>query len=59
MEYLKLMLGIGLVLVFAWLLVKNSKRSGLMNALMQLDTIIGIIAGIYLVVTSVSSLIFS
>jgi len=57
MEYIKLLLGIGLTIFFAWLLVKNLKRSGIINALLRLDTIGGITAGLYLVVTSIHSLI--
>ncbi len=57
MEYIKLFIGIGLVLVFTWLLVRNFKRSGIMNALLRIDTIGGIIAGVYLVITAIGSLI--
>ncbi len=57
MGYVKLIAGIGLILVFTWLLVKNSKRTGFMNALLRFDIIVGIIAGVYLVVASMGSLI--
>jgi hypothetical protein len=56
MEYIKLILGIILILVFSWLLIRNLKRSGFMNALLRIDTIGGIIAGFYLVITSIGSL---
>lgn len=59
MGYVKLITGIGLILVFTWLLVKNFKRTGFMNALGRFDTIVGIIAGVYLVITSIGSLIYS
>jgi hypothetical protein len=56
MDYLKLVSGIALLIIFSWLLVKNTKRKGFMNALFQIDTFIGIIAAIYLIVTSTASL---
>ena len=57
MGYVKLIIGIGLILVFTWLLVKNFKRTGFINALGQFDTMVGIIAGVYLVIASIGSLI--
>ena len=56
MEYIQLMIGILLILIFSWLLVKNLKRKGFMNALLRIDTIGGIIAGFYLIITSIGSL---
>ena len=58
MEYTKLVVGIGLIMVFAWILFENRKRSGFVYALGRIDTIIGMIAGLYLVITSFHSLIF-
>lgn len=56
MEYIQLFTGILLLLVFSWLLVKNFKRSGFMNVLLQIDTIGGMVAGVYLVISSVVAL---
>jgi hypothetical protein len=57
MEYFKLILGLGLTLTFIWLLMKNSKRTNFINALLQVDTILGLVAGVYLVFTSIYSLL--
>ncbi len=57
MEYIKLLIGIALMLIFTWLLIRNFKRKGLINALLRLDTIVGIISGGYLAVTSIHSLV--
>ena len=59
MEYIKLFLGIGLIIVFTWFLLTNIKRKGIVNALFRIDTIIGMVAGLYLVITSVNSIFFS
>jgi hypothetical protein len=56
MEYINLILGLGLTVTFMWLLMQNSKRTGFMNALLRFDTLPGIVAGIYLVFTSTISL---
>ena len=53
MEYIKLILGIVLIAASTWILVKNSKRSGFLHALIRVDTVVGMVAGIYLVFTSV------
>jgi hypothetical protein len=58
MEYLELILGIILTIVFAWLLFKNIRRSSVLNTLFLFEIFIGVIAGVYLIVTSVYSLIF-
>ena len=57
MEYLKLVVGLVLTIVFIWLLRRNFKKSGFIPALLRLDTIGGIIAGLYLAVTSIHSLL--
>jgi hypothetical protein len=57
MEYIKLILGLGLTVTFIWLLMKNSKRTSFISALFRLDTILGLIAGVYLVSTSTYSLL--
>lgn len=56
MEYMKLFVGIGILVVFCWILVRNSKRTGILHSLLRVDTIIGIVAGLYLVFTSVLAL---
>ena len=56
MEYIKIIAGLALLIIFSWLLIKNSKRKGFKDALFQIDTILGIVAGLYLVITSVISL---
>ena len=58
MEYFKLVLGIMLIVGFAWILANNSKRSGFVNALLRIDTLTIIIVDLYLVFTSVNSLLF-
>jgi len=57
MEYIKLIFGIGFIVIFTWLLVRNSKRSGFIHALFHIDTILGMAAGFYLIFTSVHSLL--
>jgi hypothetical protein len=57
MEYLKLILGIGFLVSFTWILVRNSKRKGFLHSLIRIDTILGLVAGLYLVVTSTISLL--
>lgn len=59
MEYMKLLLGIALLAAFTWILIRNSKRTGILHSLIRVDTIAGIIAGLYLVFTSLNSLILT
>jgi Mg2+/citrate symporter len=59
MEYFKLILGLGLTVTFIWLLMKNSKRTSFVNALLRVDTILGLVAGVYLVFTSTYSLLIN
>jgi hypothetical protein len=56
MEWIQLIIGIGMVALFIWLLVKNAHRTGVINALFSIDTMIGVIAGIYLIVTAAQAL---
>ena len=56
MDYLKLVAGFGLLIAFGWLLVRNQNRKGIIHALFRLDTVIGIVAGLYLIITSINSL---
>jgi hypothetical protein len=57
MEFTKLILGIGILITFAWILYRNSKRTGILHSLSRIDTIIGVFAGLYLVVASIGSLL--
>jgi hypothetical protein len=57
MLYFKLVSGIALIAVFGWLLVRNSKRSTLLSALLSIDIILGLIAGLYLIFSSIALLI--
>ena len=59
MEYFTLILGIILIAGFSWILVRNSKRSGLINAFLRVDTAAILVIGIYLVFTAVHSLLFT
>ena len=57
MEFVNIFLGIGLIGIFTWLLLRNLKRSGFINAVFRFDTIVGIVAGLYLLVSSIHSLV--
>jgi hypothetical protein len=57
MGYLTLILGVALLAVFYWLLRVNWKRSGLIHALFRVDTILGLIAGAYLIVVSMQAIL--
>ena len=57
MLYFKLISGIVLIAVFGWLLVRNSKRSTFLSALLSIDIILGLIAGLYLIFSSIALLI--
>jgi hypothetical protein len=57
MDYLKLILGFAFLVIFTWILIRNSKRSGLIHVFFRIDTILGMAAGLYLVFTSVHSLV--
>jgi|688.fasta_scaffold1396658_1 hypothetical protein len=57
MEYVNLVAGVGLTATFIWLLLQNSKRISFINALLRVDTVFGLIAGVYLVFTSTYSLL--
>lgn len=49
MENIKLFSGIVLIIIFGWFLRKNIKRYGVGKALMSVDIILGLIAGLYLI----------
>lgn len=57
MDYTRLILGIALLAVFTWLLIRNSKRSGFIHTLFRFDTIVGMVAGLYLIISSVNALL--
>ena len=57
MEYIKLISGLVLAVTFIWLLMKNGKRTGFVNALLRVDTVLGIVAGVYLIFASTFSLL--
>lgn len=56
MEYFKLVAGVGLLAVFIWLLNRTSKRKGLLVSVLRVDMVIGIIAALYLIVSSTISI---
>ena len=53
MEYGRLILGIILVITFTWFLIKSSRRHGPAKALLSFDIILGLLAGLYLIFTSI------
>lgn len=56
MEYLKLIAGILFIVAFGWVLLKNKERRGSIHALFGIEIILGLVAGAYLIITSVISL---
>lgn len=56
MDYTRLILGIALLAIFTWLLIRNAKRSGAIHTLFRFDTIVGMVAGLYLIISSVNAL---
>ena len=56
-EYTTLVLGIGLLIAFGWIVIKNRKRTGVLHALIRIDTMLSLVAGLYLIVTSTISLL--
>jgi hypothetical protein len=57
METMNLMLGICLLAAFGWIFFRNSKRSSVLHAFLRIETIAGIVAGLYLVISSAASLL--
>ena len=57
MEYTNLVLGIVLLITFVWILIKNSNRTGILHAILRIDTMVGVVAGLYLTVSSIISLL--
>lgn len=56
MGYFELIMGFILVTTFGWILLRNSKRSGFIHALFRIDTVAGMLAGIYLIVSTFQSM---
>ena len=56
MDYVKLVAGLLLLIVFGWLLIRNGKRTGFLQAFFSIDILLGLIAGFYLLITSVVSI---
>jgi hypothetical protein len=57
MEYLKLTLGILLSVAFVFLFIRNLGRKGLIHSLFRIDTVVGIVAGGYLIITAMITLL--
>lgn len=57
MDYLKLVLGIIVLVAFVFILQKNRKRLRFVNILFLPEIFLGIAAGLYLVITSVVALL--
>lgn len=57
MDYTRLFLGIALLAIFTWLLIRNGKRSGFIHTLFRFDTIVGMVAGLYLIISSITALL--
>lgn len=55
MEFLELGPGTGLLIAFTWILLRNIGRSGFIHAMFRIDTIIGMMAGPYLVGRSINA----
>jgi hypothetical protein len=56
MDYLELTLGIILIVTYIWLIMRRRKKSSLLESVFHFDIIIGMIAGLYLIITSIYSL---
>jgi len=57
MNYVKLILGIAILAIFIWIFARNRQRMGLIHTLGRIDTLVGIICGLYLILSSVKSLL--
>jgi hypothetical protein len=57
MDILKLIIGLVILAVFAWIFKKNINRKGVIHSLFRIDTVIGLVAGFYLIFTSIYSLV--
>jgi inner membrane protein involved in colicin E2 resistance len=57
MELIKLIAGLSLLGIFGWLLLRNAEKKGFINSWLRLETVTGILVGLYLIITSVVSLL--
>jgi hypothetical protein len=57
MLILKMVAGIFLLCVFGWLLKRSSKRYGFLQAVFSLDILLGLAAGVYLIVAATVALL--
>lgn len=57
MEYMKLLLGIALLALCTWIFLRNKNRSGFIHTLFRIDTIAGMVVGLYLIFTATHSLL--
>lgn len=53
MEYLELILGVALTGTYTWLVIRRGKKTSFFESLFHFDIMIGIIAGLYLIITSI------
>lgn len=53
MEYSKLIIGVALIIIYGWFLNKHTKRYGFAKALLSIDVMLGLIAGLYLIIASI------
>jgi len=59
MEYIMLIIGVTLAFGLSWIFYRNYKNTSKYNvALMGIDTLIGIFAGIFLMVASLKFILF-
>ncbi|MGC1240341.1 MAG: hypothetical protein WA874_02075 [Chryseosolibacter sp.] len=57
MEIYKLVAGILVLGICTWILARNKDRKGFIHAVFRVDTLIGIIGGIYLILSSTIALL--
>jgi hypothetical protein len=57
MDYIKFVAGFFILAVFAWLAARNRDRRGVLFSLFQFDILLGLAAGVYLIITSAMSLL--
>jgi len=56
MDYLELTLGIILTVTYIWLILRRRKQSSLLESIFHFEILLGLIAGLYLIITSIYSL---
>jgi len=57
MDYLKFFGGLLVFFVFVGLLWRNSKQKGFASAIFSFDIVLGLIAGLYLIISSVAAVL--